>query len=44
MMINAFNAKKWATWYAIAPTSDVLTVMIMAMLQQIAPTKFYHQA
>ena len=44
MMMNVFNAKKLATWPTIVPTYDVLTVMIMAMLQQIAPTKFYPQA
>ena len=44
MMINVFNVKKLATWPAIVPTKDVLTVMIMAMLQQIAPTQFHPQA
>ena len=44
MMINVFNAKKWATWHAIVLTYDVSTAMIMAMLQLIAPTKFCHQA
>ena len=44
MMLNVFNAKKWDTWHAIALASDVLTAMIMAMLQQIAQTKFCHQA
>ena len=44
MMINVSNAKKLATWHAIAPTYDALTVIIMAMLQQIAPTKFQLQA
>ena len=42
-MINVFNAKKLATWPAIVPAYDVLTVMIMAMLQQIAQTKFHPQ-
>ena len=44
MMTNDFNAKKQATWHAIVPAYDVLTVMIMTMLQQIALTKFHPQA
>ena len=44
MMINIFNAKKLATWHAIALTSDALIVIIMGMLQQIALTKSYLQA
>ena len=44
MMINALNAKKLATWHAIAPTYDALTVIIMVMLQQTAPTRFHPQA
>ena len=44
MMINVSNAKKLATWQAIAPTWNVLTVKIMAMSQQTAPTKFHPQA
>ena len=44
MTINVFNAKKWDTWQAIAIASDVLTLMIMTMLQQIALTKFCHEA
>ena len=44
MTINAFNAKKQATWHAIALTYDVSTAMIMAISQKIAPTKFCHQA
>ena len=43
MTVNDFNAKKLATWHAIAPAQDALTVMIMAMLQQIALTKFCPQ-
>ena len=38
-MINVSNARKLATWHAIALTSDALTVTIMDMSQQIAPTK-----
>ena len=44
MTIDVFSAKKWDTWHAIACASDVSTAMTMAMLQQIAPTKFHHQA
>ena len=44
MTAYVFNAKKWDTWNTIALTYDVSTAMIMAMLQQIAPTKFCHQA
>ena len=44
MMINVSNAKKLATWHAIAPTSDALTVIIMGTLQCIAPAKFHLQA
>ena len=44
MMINVSNAKKLATWYAIAPTSEVLTVIIMAMSQWTALTRFHSQA
>ena len=43
-MINASNAKKLATWHAIALTSDALTVIIMGTLQQIALTKSHLQA
>ena len=43
-MINVSNAKKLATWHAIALTSDALTVIIMGTLQWIAPTKSHHQA
>ena len=44
MMINVSNAKRLATWHAIALTSDALTVIIMGTLQQIAPTKSHLQA
>ena len=44
MMINVSNARKLATWHAIALTSDALTVTIMDMLQQIAPTKSHLHA
>ena len=44
MMINVFNAKKLATQHAIALTSDALTVIIMGMLQDVAPTKSHLQA
>ena len=44
MMINVSNARKLATWHAIALTSDALTVTIMDMSQQIAPTKSHLQA
>ena len=44
MMINVSNARKLATWHAIALTSDALTVIIMGMLQQIALTKSHLQA
>ena len=43
-MINVSNAKKLATWHAIALTSDALTVIIMGTLQWIAPTKSHLQA
>ena len=43
-MINVSNARKLATWHAIALTSDALTVTIMDMLQQIALTKSHLQA
>ena len=44
MMINVSNAKKLATWHAIALTLDAFTVIIMGMLQQIALTKSHLQA
>ena len=43
-MINVSNAKKLATWHAIALTSDALTVIIMGTLQWIALTKSHLQA
>ena len=43
-MINVSNAKKLATWHAVALTSDALTITIMDTLQQIAPTKSHLQA
>ena len=43
-MINVSNAKKLATWHAIALTSDALTVIIMGTSQWIAPTKSHLQA
>ena len=36
--------RKLATWHTIALTSDALTVIIMGMSQQIAPTKSHLQA
>ena len=39
MMIGVSNARKLATWHAIAPTSDALTVTIMDTSQKIALTK-----
>ena len=44
MMTNVSNAKKLATWHAIALTSDALTVIIMGTLQWIALTKSHLQA
>ena len=44
MMINVSNAKKLATWHAIALTSDALTVIIMGMSQWTAPIKSNLQA
>ena len=44
MMISVSNARKLATWHVIALTSDVLTVTIMDMSQQIALTKSHLQA
>ena len=43
-MINVSNSKKLATWHAIAPAYDAVTVIIMATSQQITPTKFHLQA
>ena len=44
MMTSVSNARKLATWHAIALISDALTVTIMDMLQQIALTKYHLQA
>ena len=44
MMTNVSNAKNLATWHAITPTYDALTVIIMATSQQIVLTKFHLQA
>ena len=44
MKINVINVKNWDTWHTFALVLDVLTAIIMAMLQQIAQTKSYHQA
>ena len=43
-MIKVSNARKLATWPTIALNSDALTLTIMDMLQQIAPTKSHLQA
>ena len=42
--INVSNAKKLATWHAIALTSDALTAIIMGTSQQIVLTKSHLQA
>ena len=44
MMINVSNAKKLATWHAIALTSDAFIVIIMGTLHQIAQTKSHLHA
>ena len=44
MMTSVSNAKKLATWHAIALISDALTVTIMDTSQQIALTKYHLQA
>ena len=44
MMISVSNARKLATWHAIALTSNALTVTIMDTLQSIALTKSHLQA
>ena len=44
MMTSVFNARKLATWHAIALISDALTVTIMDTLQWIALTKYHIQA
>ena len=43
-MTSAFNAKKPATWHAIAPTYDALTATNMDMLPWTALIKYHHQA
>ena len=43
-MTSVSNARKLATWHAIALISDALTVMIMDTSQQIALTKYHLQA
>ena len=43
MMTSVSNARKQATWHAIALISDALTVTIMDTLQQIALTKYHLQ-
>ena len=43
-MINVSNAKKLATWHAIALTSDALTVTTMDMSQPTALVKSHLQA
>ena len=42
-MTSVSNARKQATWHAIALISDALTVTIMDTLQQIALTKYHLQ-
>ena len=42
-MTSVSNAKKLATWHAIALISDALTVIIMDTSQQIALTKYHLQ-
>ena len=43
-MTSVCNARKLATWHAIALISDALTVTIMDTLQWIALTKYHLQA
>ena len=43
-MTSVSNARKPATWHAIALISDALTVTIMDTLQQIALSKYHLQA
>ena len=43
-MTSVSNARKLATWHAIALISDALTVTIMDTSQQIALTKYHLQA
>ena len=44
MMTSVSNARKLATWHAIALISDALSVTIMDTSQQIALTKYHLQA
>ena len=44
MMTSVSNARKLATWHAIALISDALTVTIMDTSQWIALTKYHLQA
>ena len=41
---KCFQCQELVTWHAIALISDALTVIIMGMLQWIAPTKSHLQA
>ena len=43
-MTSVSNARKPATWHAIALISDTLTVTIMDMLRETALTKYHLQA
>ena len=43
-MISVSNARKLATWHALAPTSDALIATIMDTSQLIALTKYHPQA
>ena len=43
-MTSVSNARKLATWHAIALISNALTVTIMVTLQQFALTKYHLQA
>ena len=43
-MTNVSNVRKLATWPAIVNTLDVLIATIMVMSQQIALTRYCHQA
>ena len=42
-MTGVFNAKKLATWHAIAPTYSAMTVTITDMLPWTAQIRYYHQ-
>ena len=43
-LTSVSNVRKLATWHAIVPISDALTVMIMATLQWIVLTRYHLQA